>query len=391
MCHVTPLYRLMQKDYYGIPAEIGTPMSDLQLHFDTRTLIAVTAAVALVPALIGALVWQTKRDYPGRWVLGNVLAAFAAALLGLRGHLPDWLSIVVANAFILGAIVAFLQGFRRFRGLPIRWWPECMVGVLTLAAIIWFRYVTDNINARILTMGLAMGAMGIACGITLLKQMPRDRRMGLIITGSVFTLTGVVNLVRGIYVFTVAPVADLFDPSMPNALFLLATSLGVVTWSFGFILLTAERLEVDTAVPSRDLSPVEESSVHAGQILKAVPPAEVLQQLHRVVNSDVFRRSIRMERFLTVAVERTLQRRPEGLKEYALGRDVFDRGEGYDPRTDSIVRVEAQRLRRKLREYYDSQGSQDKVIIRLPAGSYVPVFEYRQPEIPPRVQSQVAH
>lgn len=364
-------------------------MSNLQLHFDARTLVAVTAVLALVPALVGGLVWQTRRDYPGRWVLGNVMAAFAAGLLGLRGSLPDWLSIVVANAFVIATVVAFLQGFRRFRGLPIRWWPECLVGVLTLAGIVWFRYVSNNINARILIMGLSTGALGIACGITLLKQIPHDRRIGLIITGAVFTLAGVLNLVRGIYVFAVAPVTDLFDASMPNALFLLLASLGVVTWSFGFILLTAERLEVDTARPSRELSPVAASIVYAEQTSKAVPPDEVLQQLRLIVESDVFRRSVRMERFLTLVVERTLQGRPEELKEYALGRDVFDRGDGYDPRTDSIVRVEAQRLRRKLREYYGSQGSRDRVVIKLSSGSYVPAFEYRQAEIPRRVHSQV--
>ena len=72
---------------------------------------------------------------------------------------------------------------------------------------------------------------------------------------------------------------------------------------------------------------------------------------------------------------------PSELKEYALGRDVFNRGDDYDPRTDSIVRVEAQRLRRKLREYYKEQGSEDRVLMTLPAGTYVPVIEYRTPGV----------
>jgi hypothetical protein len=86
-----------------------------------------------------------------------------------------------------------------------------------------------------------------------------------------------------------------------------------------------------------------------------------------------------MERFLTLAVERTLLGCTEDLKEYALGRDVFNRGEQYDPRHDSIVRVEAQRLRRKLREYYDSSGKGDPVIVEFHSGSYVPTFRYARP------------
>jgi hypothetical protein len=64
-----------------------------------------------------------------------------------------------------------------------------------------------------------------------------------------------------------------------------------------------------------------------------------------------------------LVVERSLLGRPGELKEDALSRDVFNRGENYDPRTDSIVRVEAQRLRRKLRKYYDTRGSEDPVIV----------------------------
>jgi hypothetical protein len=99
-----------------------------------------------------------------------------------------------------------------------------------------------------------------------------------------------------------------------------------------------------------------------------------------------------MERFLTLAVERALMGHPEELKEYALGRDVFNRGEDYDPRVDSIVRVEAQRLRRKLREYYDSYGANDTVIVEFHPGSYVPFFRYRRlgEQHPPGRESKAA-
>jgi hypothetical protein len=64
------------------------------------------------------------------------------------------------------------------------------------------------------------------------------------------------------------------------------------------------------------------------------------------------------------------------LKEFVLGHVVFDRGSEYDPHTDSIVRVEAKRLRRKLREYYEIDGRDDPVAIKLQPGSYVPVFAH---------------
>ena len=62
---------------------------------------------------------------------------------------------------------------------------------------------------------------------------------------------------------------------------------------------------------------------------------------------------------------------------YVLGVEVFDRDDRYDPRLDSIVRVEARRLRAKLAEYYDSAGAADTLVFHLPKGSYVPQFVER--------------
>jgi len=57
--------------------------------------------------------------------------------------------------------------------------------------------------------------------------------------------------------------------------------------------------------------------------------------------------------------------------------DVFDRTSEYDPNIDAIVRVEARRLRAKLKAYYEEgQGTADRVLIGLRPGSYVPVFRW---------------
>ena len=101
---------------------------------------------------------------------------------------------------------------------------------------------------------------------------------------------------------------------------------------------------------------------------------EIQVHLDRILASPGFRSSERLQRFLRFTVERTLAGEAAQLKEYLVGRDVFDRGSTYDPRMDSIVRVEAQRLRRKLREYYQTHGSADSIRISLQAGSYVPGF-----------------
>ena len=79
-----------------------------------------------------------------------------------------------------------------------------------------------------------------------------------------------------------------------------------------------------------------------------------------------------MVRFLRLAVERTLEGKADELKEYLIGVEVFDRPSSYDPRVDPIVRVEARRLRSKLKAYYAGDGNNDPVRIEFRTGSYAP-------------------
>ena len=103
----------------------------------------------------------------------------------------------------------------------------------------------------------------------------------------------------------------------------------------------------------------------------------VRQSLEKLLASRVFQGSERMSRFLRFSVEHALRGEPAPLKEYVIGVQVFDRGESFDPRTDTIVRVEARRLRAKLKEYYAAEGRRDPVVIGLSEKGYHAVFSAR--------------
>ncbi len=100
----------------------------------------------------------------------------------------------------------------------------------------------------------------------------------------------------------------------------------------------------------------------------------VRAQLERILASRSFARSPRVSRLLRFVVEQKLQGGVMKLKEYALGIEVFGRDESFDPRIDSIVRVEARRLRSKLDQYYRIDGAGDALRIVFSKGCYVPAF-----------------
>lgn len=105
-------------------------------------------------------------------------------------------------------------------------------------------------------------------------------------------------------------------------------------------------------------------------------------ELSRVLESPGFRYSERLRRFLKFVTEEQLAGRAERIKESVLAMEIFDRDSAYDSRVDSIVRVEARRLRDKLTAYYAAEGRDNPVIIELPKGAYVPTFRFRHPPEP---------
>jgi len=125
------------------------------------------------------------------------------------------------------------------------------------------------------------------------------------------------------------------------------------------------------------MSSVVDRTEGTATVLNGVPYSEIRAELALILRSRAFVQSHRIRRFLQFVVEESLLGQPHRLKEYLIGLEVFDRREAFDPRVDSIVRVEARRLRYKLEEYYRLEGREDSVRIVLRKGSYVPIFEYR--------------
>jgi serine/threonine-protein kinase len=104
-------------------------------------------------------------------------------------------------------------------------------------------------------------------------------------------------------------------------------------------------------------------------------PEEVRSAVERLLRSPQFAASPRAARFLRFIVETTLEGRQDSLKEYVLGVEVFDRSAAFDPATDTIVRVEAVKLRKRLQAYYSGSGRHEPVIIEVPKGAYIPQFQ----------------
>jgi adenylate cyclase len=112
----------------------------------------------------------------------------------------------------------------------------------------------------------------------------------------------------------------------------------------------------------------------------------IREQLDRILHSGPFQKSLRRQRFLKYIVDEALVGR--SVKGYDVALKVFGRPETFDSAVDPVVRVEAGRLREKLREYYGADGQGDPIRIDLPKGTYTPRIEFRR-ENAPQIARQV--
>lgn len=108
---------------------------------------------------------------------------------------------------------------------------------------------------------------------------------------------------------------------------------------------------------------------------QAVPHPVCLEQIQRIASSNTFHSAATLQTLLRFLATKALADHPEEVKEYTIGIEALGRRQNFDPKVDPIVRVQVYRLRQKLREYYNSEGSGDAVVVEIPKGHYLPRFE----------------
>lgn len=110
------------------------------------------------------------------------------------------------------------------------------------------------------------------------------------------------------------------------------------------------------------------------KIESPIASAEVLHLLGKIVDSEQFAGQKSLIKLLRYVTERTLRGEQNTIKAYSIAVDVFDRPTSFNAATDTIVRVQAGKLRRTLEWYYRGSGSDDAIRIHIPKGTYVPQF-----------------
>jgi signal transduction histidine kinase len=213
------------------------------MQLDSRTITMMGMAVCMLFSMLGLLVGRRRHTCPGfqSWTFANLSASMALLLVGLRGTIPDFISIVIGNAFSILACVLVVEGVRRFRGDEGIWWPNCIAGAFTMAGVAYFRFAENNLNARIVILSFYLAVFSFVAAAQFLTIFRSSYRLSVGFTAAMFTLHGAMQTARGFY-FAQSPLHSLYAPSTMYAISMIATVLGIVSWSIGFFLINNDHL-----------------------------------------------------------------------------------------------------------------------------------------------------
>ena len=99
-------------------------------------------------------------------------------------------------------------------------------------------------------------------------------------------------------------------------------------------------------------------------------------EVEEVLSSGVLGRTNNLVRLMTYVCEKYFDGATDDIKEYNIAVHALGRREGFDPQVDTIVRVTAHALRKRLEEYYKGPGAEHPIHICLPTGRYIPKFTH---------------
>ena len=212
--------------------------------FDPRSLIVISGLLAAVCTIV---LFCLRRSFPrtiggiSQWAWALLLLVLSSPLFAGRGLIPDWLSIVVANALMFGGILLMYLGLRALADRPARPQPYLLGLAALVLAMAWFSTVVNHYGARTL---IAAGANAVAfgaCARVALEISPG--KFGGRFTSMAFTLLVLVFLARVVGIlYTFDASGSMLEPSLMQKAYLTVYPLGLLASILGFIVMINERL-----------------------------------------------------------------------------------------------------------------------------------------------------
>ncbi|MEW5735092.1 MAG: response regulator [Thermodesulfobacteriota bacterium] len=235
---------------------------------DMRTLAVVYCAILISLSMAMAYVAATRPRYPGflAWTFSTAWCAAGLLLIGLRGVLPDFISILFANLMIFFGMAFICRGLNQFAQAPANNWFDFGPLAVALPIYIHYTFTTNSMQMRLVWGSLFLSYYFLRGAIISWRKLPRV--MGgrnLLLTGS-FAFIGLLTLVRSVVTLFVGdPHGSELGGDLLQGSFLLLMLFGNNLMTLNFIVINSQRLEKDLTDAERRTQAAREQAEAANE------------------------------------------------------------------------------------------------------------------------------
>ena len=220
----------------------------MKAYLDIRTLSALTSLVNLTICVIMLYVYRTRKTYPGfgQWVYSALLLFIGMLLLSLRGILPQFITVIIANTLIASFFVMIPYGIRVFFQKRIHLTYFSAPVVLTALFFIYFTYINPNISARVIVITLvALPCLSFAAYSIQKETIGAPYGANVLLTVTL-AFQSLFFLFRIIYTLLIEKgIQDFMTASTVQSIAFLVLIVGNISLYMGLIILNSQRVESD--------------------------------------------------------------------------------------------------------------------------------------------------
>ncbi|WP_428610435.1 GGDEF domain-containing protein [Sedimenticola sp.] len=215
------------------------------VELDIRTLSLLAMLVSILMAGAMVVIWRLNPNERSAryWAFGNLSIAAGFLFIGLRGVVPTFVTVPLANTLIIFGYGLLAVGVSTFLERTVRWWWVAASTTLVFISFLYFTYQAPAIGPRIVIISLSVSLLSLLAANQLFRDQVTHMQGVQRLTGGVFVLHALYLTLRGIITLLDAPLRDLFSGNLVQSLAFLDVILVSICLTYGFSAMINRRLQ----------------------------------------------------------------------------------------------------------------------------------------------------